>query len=294
MKGSIMGDAPNITGYTKIIGLVGTPIRHSLSPALHTASFAHMGIDYVYLSFDVQPEQLEAAVIGMRELGFAGYNVTMPHKTVVHQYLDELSDAAELMGAVNCVDLKDGKAIGHNTDGAGFMRNVKEHGVNIIGKKITVVGVGGAGSAVFTQAALDGVAEIDVFNVKDAFFAAAKERVAHVSDQTGCKVTLHDLEDKTALRTSIADSTLFLNATRLGMTPLDDQCVISEDFLRKELIVADTVYNPRVTKLLRMAENYGLQTIDGLGMMMWQAAIGEEIWTGKQMDIDYIEKRFFN
>ena len=288
-----MGNAPAISGHTRAIGLVGTPIRHTLSPALHMASFARMGADYAYLAFDVAPEELEAAVRGMRALGFAGYNVTMPHKTVVAAYLDELTDAAELMGAVNCVDLKDGKAVGHNTDGAGFMRNLKENGVDVVGKKITVVGAGGAGSAVFTQAALDGVAEIDVFNVRDGFFSAAAERVARVSERTGSHVTLHDLDDPKQLGRSVAESTLFVNASRIGMVPLDDQCVLPEELLHEGLAVADTVYNPTVTKLLRMADAHGLKTVGGLGMMMWQAAIGEEIWTGRQMDIPFIESTFF-
>lgn len=289
-----MGHAPSITGHTKAIGLIGTPIAHSLSPALHTASFAQMGVDCVYLAFDVQPEQLEAAVRGMRELGFVGFNVTMPHKTVVARHLDELSDAAELMGAVNCVELAGGKAIGHNTDGAGFMRNLEENGVEVAGKKMTVVGAGGAGSAVFTQAALDGVAAIDVFNVRDPFFEGARERIARVSERTGCAMTLHDLGDASALRASVAESALFVNASRAGMAPLDDQCVLPEEFLHDGLVVADTVYNPRVTKLLAMAKDHGLKTVSGLGMMMWQAAIGEEIWTGKRMDIDFIEGLFFS
>lgn len=282
-----------ITGHTLLVGLVATPIRHSLSPALHTASFKRMGEDIVYLCFDVTPENLQAACEGMRAMGFLGYNVSMPNKTLVGQYLDELTPAAELMGAVNCVDLTRGKAVGHNTDGAGFMRNLKECGIDVIGKKMTVVGAGGAGSAVFTQAALDGVAEIDVFNIRDAHYAAAEERCAVLSERTGAKVTMHDLADADDLAASVADAALFANATSVGMAPNVDGCTLPEELLRPDLAVADTVYNPLETKLLRMARERGCKVAPGLGMMMWQAAIGEEIWTGKHMDIDYIKSVFF-
>ena len=131
-----MGEASRISGKTKVIAVVGTPIEHSLSPAMHNTSFEHLGIDCVFLAFDVKEEKdLESAVKGMNALGFVGCNITMPYKTKVLKYLDELSPAAEIMGAVNTVVFKDGKAIGHNTDGAGFMRNVANSGVDIIGKK---------------------------------------------------------------------------------------------------------------------------------------------------------------
>ena len=227
-------------------------------------------------------------------MGFVGYNVTMPHKTFIPKYLDELSDAAELMGAVNTVAIKQGKAIGHNTDGAGFMRNLKENGVDVIGKKITIVGAGGAGSAIYTQAALDGVDAIDVYNIKDKFFDATAERVAEVAEKTGCKMRLIDLEDKESLKQSIAESALFVNATRVGMGDLADQSVILPDYLVDGIAVADTVYEPRKTKLLKDAEARGLKAISGLGMLLWQAAIAEDIWVGKEMPTKFIEEEFFN
>ncbi len=288
-----MADAPVISGHTKTIGLIGTPVGHSLSPAMHTASFARMGEDCVYLAFDVQQQDLEAAARGMRALGFSGYNVTMPHKGAILEYCDKLSDAARLMGAVNCVDLKSGEAVGHNTDGAGFMRNLAEHDIDVVGKKMTIVGAGGAGSAIFTQAALDGMTEIDVFNVRDKFFDATVQRVAALSESTGCKLVLHDLDDKAQLQASVADSAVFVNATRVGMVPMQDECVLPAEYLHDNLAVADTVYNPRETKLLASAHARGLKAVNGLGMLLWQAAIGEEIWLGKQMDVPFIENKFF-
>ena len=176
---------PNISGCTKTICLIGSPVEHSLSPAMHTFSFEQLGVDCVYLAYNVEPDQLEAAVNGMKELGFLGYNVTMPHKRVISRYLDEVSPAAELMGAINTVAIKDGKAIGHNTDGAGFMRSVKENGVDVAGKKITMMGAGGAAMAIYTQAALDGVAAIDVYKRKNDSYDAAAEHIAHIAEKPG-------------------------------------------------------------------------------------------------------------
>lgn len=294
-KGDLMGEIDHISGHTKTIAVVGTPIKHSLSPAMHNTSFTHLGIDCVFLAYDVADEKdLEAAIRGMNALGFIGCNITMPYKTKVLQYLDELSPAAEIMGAVNTVVFKEGKAIGHNTDGAGFMKNVRDSGVDVIGKKITLVGAGGAGSAIYTQAALDGVSEIDVFNRKDAFFEQTKQKIVSLADRTGCKMKLIDLDDQDALRDSVAQSVLFVNATRVGMPDTPNQSTLNPEFMVEGLAVADTVYEPRKTKLIKDADSRGLITIPGLGMLLSQAAIGEEIWVNAKMPIKLIEDKFFN
>ncbi len=288
-----MGQTDRVSGHTKTIALIGTPVEHSMSPAMHNTSFEHLRLDYIYLAYDVQPEELKDAVVGLKTLGFAGYNVTMPHKTMIGQYLDELSPAAELMGAVNTVVIKDGKSIGHNTDGAGFMRNIKENDVDIIGKKMTIVGAGGAGSAIFTQAALDGVAEIDIYNIHDKFFDRTAERIAGIAEKTGCKMRLIDLGDQESLKQSVAESVLFVNATSVGMEGNEDASTLPAEFMVDGLALADTVYNPRKTKLLKDAEAKGLKILPGLGMLLWQAAIGEDIWTGKEMPTDLIEEKYF-
>lgn len=285
---------PNISGCTKTICLIGSPVEHSLSPAMHTFSFEQLGVDCVYLAYNVEPEQLEAAANGMKELGFLGYNVTMPHKRVVSRYLDEVSPAAELMGAINTVAIKDGKAIGHNTDGAGFMRNVKENGVDVVGKKITIMGAGGAAMAIYTQAALDGVAAIDVYKRKNDSFDAAAEHIAGIADKTGCAMRLIDIDDKEAMKASIAESVLLINAINVGMGDLEGQSVVPAEFLVDGLVVADVIYVPRKTKLLEDAEAKGLKTINGLGMLLWQAAIAEDIWVGKEMPTKLVQDKFFD
>lgn len=288
-----MSDMLKISGTTKLVGLLGSPVTQSMSPAMHTASFAKMGIDAVYLGFDVQPEQLESVVKGFAEAGVIGYNVTMPCKTKVLPYLDELTPVAELMGAVNTVVIKDGKSIGDNTDGAGFVRNMKLHGFEPEGKVITVAGAGGAGSAVFTQLALDGVVAINIFNRHDDFWDITQKKIMELSSKTGVPMVLGDLDDKELLARAIKNSDLFVNATRVGMVPIEDECVIDEDMLHEGLFVADTVYEPRETKLIRMAKEHNLQTAPGLGMLLQQAALGEKIWFDVDMPTDYIEEEFF-
>ena len=288
-----MSDMPKISGTTKLVGLLGSPVTQSMSPAMHTASFAKMGIDAVYLGFDVQPEQLESVVKGFAEAGVTGYNVTMPCKTKVLPYLDELTPVAELMGAVNTVVIKDGKSIGDNTDGAGFVRNMKLHGFEPEGKVITVAGAGGAGSAVFTQLALDGVVAINIFNRHDDFWDVTQKKIMELSSKTGVPMVLGDLDDKELLARAIKNSDLFVNATRVGMAPIEDECVIDEDMLHEGLFVADTVYEPRETKLIRTAKEHNLQTAPGLGMLLQQAALGEKIWFDVDMPTDYIEEEFF-
>lgn len=288
-----MGVEINISGVTKLVGLVGSPVQHSMSPVMHTDSFKQLGVDAVYVAFDVTPDRLGDVVKGLAEMGAVGYNVTMPCKTLVGQYLDGLSPAAELMGAVNTVVIKDGKSYGHNTDGSGFVENLRRHGFDPEGKVVTIVGAGGAGSAIFTQLALDGVACINIFNLKDDFWDATRERVVDLAHKTGVPMVLNDLDNKEQLARAVKNSSLFINATRVGMPPLDDQCTIEEDMLHDGLFVADTVYDPRETKLIKMAKDHGLQTAPGIEMLLQQAALGEKIWFDVDMPIDYIESTYF-
>lgn len=285
---------PNITGHTKSICIIGQPVEHSLSPAMHTFSFEHLGVDCVYLAYEVTPEELEAAPTGLKNLGFLGYNITMPHKREIIQYLDEVSEEARIMGAVNTVAIRDGKAIGFNTDGAGFMRSLAENGIDVIGKKITLIGPGGAGSAIYVQAAFDGVAEIDIFRRNNGRNDATDERVKKVAEATGCKIRLLDLADEETFQRSIAESALLVNASQVGMGELEGQSLVPAEYLVDGLAVADIIYAPRKTKLLLDAEERGLKTLNGLGMLLWQGAIAEDIWIGKEMPTELVEKRFFD
>ena len=281
-----------ITGHTELIGLMAYRIRHSSSPAMHNAAFAKLGLDYAYLAFEVDNDSLEGAVQGIRSLKLVGSNVSMPNKTVVHKYLDKLSPAAEMCGAVNTIVNEDGVLTGHITDGTGYMMSLKDNGVDVIGKKMTIVGAGGAATAIEIQAALDGVAEISILNRKDEFWANAEETVRKINEKTNCKAQLFDLADLDKLKEEIASSYLFTNATGMGMKPLEGQTYIPDkSFLRPDLIVSDVVYYPRETELLRMAKEVGCKTMNGLGMMLFQGAAAFKMWTGEDMPIEYMKEK---
>ncbi len=283
--------AERITGHTELIGLIATPIRHSKSPTMHNEAFAKLGLDYAYLAFEVGNEELEDAVKGFKALKVRGYNVSMPNKTVIGQYLDHLSPAAKLCGAVNTVVNDNGILTGHITDGIGYMRSLRDAGIDVIGKKMTIVGAGGAATAIEIQAALDGVKEISIFNRRDEFWERAEQNVKNINETTSCKAVLYDLDDTETLRREIADSYLFANATGVGMKPLEGKMVIPDaSFLREDLIVTDVVYMPEETELLRVAKEVGCKTINGLGMMLYQGAAAFELWTGKEMPIDYMKE----
>lgn len=280
-----------ITGHTELIGLVAYPIRHSSSPAMHNAAFAKLGLDYAYLAFEVGKEDLEDTIKGFRAMKVRGSNVSMPNKTVVHKYLDKLSPAAKLCGAVNTIVNDDGVLTGHITDGVGYMMALKDNDINPIGKKMTIVGAGGAATAIQIQAALDGVKEMSIFNRKDDFWATGEETVKKINEKTDCKAELYDIADLDKLKAEIEDSYLFTNATGMGMKPLEGKTYIPDkSFFRPDLIVTDVVYSPRETKMLKMAKEVGCKTMNGLGMMLFQGAAAFELWTDQPMPIDYMKE----
>ena len=283
--------AERITGHTELIGLMAYPIRHSSSPAMQNEAFAKMGFDYAYLAFEVDNDNLEDAIRSIRALKMRGSNVSMPNKTVVHKYLDHLSPAAELTGAVNTIVNDDGVLTGHITDGTGFMAALRDNAIDVIGKKMTIVGAGGAATAIEIQAALDGVAEISVFNRKDEFWERAQRNVDVINEKTECKAKLFDLDDLEILKAEIADSCLFVNATGMGMKPLEGKTYIPDaSYLRPDLIVADVVYSPAETALLKMAKQVGCKCMNGFGMMLFQGSAAFELWTGKPMPIEYMKE----
>ena len=234
---------------------------------------------------------MEDAITGRRALRMRGSNVSMPNKTVVHKYLDKLSPAAEMCGAVNTIVNDDGVLTGHITDGIGYMAALKDNHIDVIGKKMTIVGAGGAATAIEIQAALDGVAEMSIFNVKDKFWSNAEDTVKKINEKTSCKATLYDLADLDRLKEEIADSYLFANATGMGMKPLEGQTYIPDkSFFRPDLIVTDVVYFPRETAMLKMAKEVGCKTMNGLGMMLFQGSAAFELWTGQPMPIEHMKE----
>ena len=206
-----------INGHTRLYALIGSPVGHSGSPAMQNYSFEKLGIDAAYLAFDVNVGQTAKALEAFRTLNVGGFNVTMPCKTEVARLVDRLSPAAELIGACNTVVVEeDGTMTGHITDGTGFVRNLKEHSVEVKDQKIVVLGTGGAATAIAVQAALDGVAEIAIFNRKDEFFANGEKTVEKIKKAvpTIGKVYIEDLDNTEKLRAVIAESDILINATR--------------------------------------------------------------------------------
>ena len=270
--------AERLTGHTELVGLIAYPIRHSSSPAMHNEAFAYLGLDYAYLAFEVDNSTLEDAVKGIRALKLVGSNVSMPNKTVVGKYLDKLSPAAELVGAVNTIVNRDGVLEGHITDGIGYMASLRDYDIDVIGKKITVVGAGGAATAIEIQ-------------VKDKFYAAGEETVRKINEKTNCKAKIFDLADKDALREEIASSYLLANATGVGMKPLEGQTWLPDaSYLRPDLIVTDTVYAPAETEFLRIAKEVGCKQMNGFGMMLFQGAAAFKMWTGHDMPIEHMKE----
>lgn len=283
-----------ITGHTVLTCLLGSPVAHSISPQMHNESFRVLGLDYAYLAFDVSPEQLKSVVEGLKFMNVRGYNLTMPHKNLICEYVDHLSDAARLSHSVNTVVNDNGVLTGHTTDGIGYMRAVEDAGYSIIGKKMTLLGAGGASSSVLVQAALDGVKEIDVFNRHGANFDRAQSLIDRLNKETSCVVSLYDLEDERQLEESISESAILTNGTSVGMNPNPDNCLIkNSDVFRKDLIVSDLIYNPRETKLMRLAKERGAKTFNGLYMLLYQGAAAFTLWTGKEMPVEHIKQLYF-
>ncbi len=285
----------NITGTTKLTGLLGSPVAHSKSPLMHNEAFRLLGLDYVYLCFDVGEDDLETAYEGLKKLNVAGFNCTMPDKTRMAQLADELSPAASLIGAVNTVVNNNGTFVGHNTDGIGYMTSLRETGNDIVGKKMTLMGAGGAASSIMVQAALDGAREIDVFSLKDRFWDKAEAMISNINAKTNCKVNLIEMNSDEILGASIAESDILCNATTVGMAPNDDKCLIKDpNMLREGLIVSDIIYNPLETKLFQMAQSQGCTVFNGLYMLLYQGAEAFKLWTGQEMPVDIIKKKYFD
>lgn len=283
--------AERISGNTELVGLFAYPIKHSKSPRLHNEAFAKLGIDIAYLAFEVDETEIKKAIDALRVLKLRGANISMPNKIEVIQYLDELSPAAEMAGAVNTVVNTDGYLVGHNTDGIGFVSALKDNGIDIIGKKMTIVGAGGAATAIQVQASLDGIKNISVFNNKDAFWSRAENNAKNIMLKTECDVVLYDLDNLDKLKEEIATSDIFVNATGVGMKPLEGQTYIpSLDFFHPDLVVFDVVYSPKETALLKMSREAGCKSMNGEGMLLFQASAACQLWTGQAMPIEYMKE----
>lgn len=277
-----------INGYTKLAAVVANPIKHSLSPFIHNAAFQSLGINGVYLAFEVTEDKVSDIAKSIRLLDMYGINISMPYKQAFMKEVDELTDAAQLIGAINTIINRDGKLIGHNTDGVGFMRSAYEMDFKVT-EKMVVIGAGGAATAIIAQAMLDGVDDLVVFTRRWSGFEAEKARIDAMSAKCNRKLIIHDLADTKLLNQEIGAARLLVNATSVGMgdlkemTPIPDFSVINENHL-----VLDVVYNPLETKFLKECKKRQAKCRNGLGMLLYQAAESFRCWTNEEMPTEEI------
>ncbi len=270
----------DLSGKARLLGVIGHPIGHTLSPRMHNAAFAASGLDYVYVPMEVRPEDLSAAVAGLRALGFRGFNVTMPHKETILPLLDELDEAARVSGAVNTVTVEERLLRGTNTDGSGFVEACKESGLDFGGARVLLVGAGGAAAAIATSVLGEGVLELRILN--RSRWRAEKLRDRLRETFPGSDISVHDRTDpgETASETDV-----IVNATYLGMKD-DDPLPVPADRLERSTVVCDAVYRPGgETRFVRLAREQGLRTVSGGKMLLYQGVQAQRIWTGREPDV---------
>ena len=273
-----------IDGYTRLAAVVANPIKHSISPFIHNSAFEATNTNGVYLAWEVDATELAETVANIRRYQMFGINLSMPYKEQVIPYLDQLSAEACLIGAVNTVVNREGTLIGYNTDGKGFFKSLPSF--KISRKRLVLLGAGGAAKAILAQAILDGVSQISVF-VRSSSMEKTRPYLEKIQNATGFRVDLFALEDIQELQDSITQADLLVNATSVGMDG-SSQPIPTSIVLPEKLMVADVIYQPFETPFLKWAKEQGNQSINGLGMLLYQAAEAFELWTGKEMPTDQI------
>ena len=273
-----------IDGYTRLAAVVANPIKHSISPFIHNSAFEATNTNGVYLAWEVDATELAETVANIRRYQMYGINLSMPYKEQVIPYLDQLSEEACLIGAVNTVVNREGTLIGYNTDGKGFFKSLPSF--KISKKRLVLLGAGGAAKAILAQAILDGVSQISVF-VRSSSMEKTRSYLEKIQNATGFRVDLFALEDVQNLQDSITQADLLVNATNVGMDG-SSQPIPTSIVLPEKLLVADVIYQPFETPFLKWAKEQGNEAINGLGMLLYQAAEAFEFWTGKEMPTDQI------
>lgn len=274
-----------VSGKTKICALIGDPVEHTMSPAMHNLAFQEMGLDYLYIPLRVALEQLPQAVAGLKALNVAGFNVTIPHKVAIMPLLDGLDPLAEKIGAVNTVVNSNGELRGYNTDAEGFYRVLLEQGFSPQGKNVVLLGAGGAARAIAFILAEKG-ASLTILNRQQELDWA--ENIARfILDDLQKEVKVFELGD---IAKALPGADLLVNATSVGMSPADDISPVPAPLLEKVPAVFDIVYNPLKTKLLKEAAAAGAKTITGIDMLAWQGALSFEKWTGKAAPVDLMRR----
>ena len=272
----------NIKGSTNIVGLIGHPVEHSFSPPMHNAAFDALGMDYAYVAFDVDPNNLKSAIEGAKSLNVKGFNVTIPHKIEVMQYLNELDEVAELIGAVNTIDFKDMK--GYNTDGIGAIRAIEEV-TKVKDKNVIVAGAGGASRAISFYLAKFGAGSITILNRN---VDKAHKLASDISDSK--LISDVGADSISEINSYLKDSDVLVDTTPLGMHPhINDEPIATAENMHEDFVVFDAVYNPNETVLLKEAIKAGAKPVYGIKMLLYQGAESFKIWTGQDAPIDVME-----
>jgi shikimate dehydrogenase len=273
----------SISGHTKALTLIGNPTKRSLSPAIHNASFQHLGIDAVYFANEVTADQLEAAVKGLKCFGYVGYNVTAPYKNAIIPYLDKISTTAAMIGSVNTVMHKDGLAVGYNTDALSFTDTLRQHGFFVTDKRIIIADIQAEGPAYAAQAAIEGAEHITILTNAE-HVEEAKEHYDQLSQKTASVIEVYDIAKPNAFRHLVANAHVFCNATRIGSSPEAFRTPLDASLIHSNLLVVDSIYNPRQTRLLEDASMIGCETIGGVELLLNQVALAERLWFDCEFD----------
>lgn len=264
---------------TKLVGLLGYPLKQTFSPQMHNKTFAKLNLDYFYFPIEVENDKLEAVVTGIRNMNFAGFNVTKPNKIEIMKYLDEVDELAEKIGSVNTVILKNGKLKGYNTDGEGFIRSLLgETNMDLSKNTFFILGAGGASRAVSSTLAFKGAKKIYIVDKVNEISLSLVNDINSTISKCAEFVTF----DETLYPQYIADSNVLINATGVGMYPYLERSPVNKEYLRAELFVVDLTYNPAKTQFLLDAEEKGCETMNGIGMVINQGAQAFSLWTGLQ------------
>lgn len=277
-----------VNGETRVAGVIGWPVRHSLSPPMHNAAFAALGLNWVYVPFAVAPDQVGAAVQAVRALDLAGLNVTIPHKLAVLAHLDEVSVEAQRLGAVNTIVNRDGRLFGYSTDGEGFLRSLRELGEDVAGRSVALIGAGGSARAVALAVAKAGAERLTIVNRTVAKAEAVVAMVRAALPQIPVEAV--ELAEGDAAET-VREAAIIIDSTAVGMFPHHEvEPVIPADWLHTGQIVCDLTYNPRETVLLKAAARAGARTLDGTGMLIHQGALAFEYWTGQTAPVEIMRR----
>lgn len=274
---------------TQLVGLVGHPIKHTYSPFIHNVAFELTGLDYIYFPFNVIPSNLKSAIKGLVALGYKGFNVTIPHKIKVKEFMFKVSEEASFVGAINTVLIEEGKMFGYNTDVAGVLESLYSYRKEIAENECVVIGAGGSARAViYTLIKHFKPSRIHLVNRTEQ--RADTLRQFFKTKMKFDSFTVNELIPPD-IKDIIKNSVLIVNATSVGMHPDEDDAVLTQkDLFSKDQIVFDLVYNPAQTKLLKLAQSIGAKTVDGIKMLINQAAKSFEIWTGEKMPVEQVEK----